>query len=545
MSAEVPPELNTQGLAKRWAECSDGRDGSRHASTHEAESLAYAVEISLARGRPTADLTKTARDWGARLPSPSAVVSAVDALREAASSSEDPNVNRNSGGLVSANVLQILDDVLSGAIEGVSTSLREAALIDPLTGCANRRALKEDLERTVAGGRRTGLDVAVAVIDLDGLKQINDTYGHAVGDSTLQELARSLQGAIRDTDAVYRVGGDEFVVVIPFSGTSGAAAAMQRARALGAPMFSWGASSLSMLGPDSDVETLIEMADNSLYASRRSMRPITAPASRRHRAVFVGAAAATLVGIGLSSSYVLPTYLDRAAIGTPVRGNEHLGGGPSEGAQSSSGSRSAKPASVPPSGESTPPASDRTVRTEGPEYRPTSSGQGALTVSKTISPTGSSSPTRAVLTVATVLPSRPSKPVKKPKKPPTVVITPVIPVTPTTPVTTSPPQPTPPITTPTVPPIQVGGGSGSGHPCGNPPGFTGIPDPGGNRWGWTNLPGNPRWQPPCGNGGGWSEGPGSLGGWHGQPDPCSNGGSDDQGDWNNGQGNWNNQDGRW
>ena len=91
---------------------------------------------------------------------------------------------------VSARVLQVIDRVLSEAIEGVSTSLRHAALIDPLTGCANRRGLEEDLERAMAGANRTGLDVALTVIDLDGLKQINDTNGHAAGDAS-QETWRT------------------------------------------------------------------------------------------------------------------------------------------------------------------------------------------------------------------------------------------------------------------------------------------------------------------------------------------------------------------
>ena len=141
---------------------------------------------------------------------------------------------------VSARVLQVIDRVLSEAIEGVSTSLRHAALIDPLTGCANRRGLEEDLERAMAGANRTGLDVALTVIDLDGLKQINDTNGHAAGDASSRDLADCLRSVVRETDTVYRVGGDEFVVLMPFSGTVAAARTMQMARALGAPSFSWG-----------------------------------------------------------------------------------------------------------------------------------------------------------------------------------------------------------------------------------------------------------------------------------------------------------------
>ncbi len=375
MSSVSPLNRNIRSLPERWASCSEGRDGARHVQTKEALALARAVEISLDRNRATADLTRTAREWGAGLPSPSAVVSAVASLREAVTTFDVPEISLHEAGptlheagptlhevgttlyeatprlheagptlheagtspVVPANVLKVLDRVLSEAIEGVSSSLREAALIDPLTGCANRRALREDLERSVAGARRTGLDVAVAVIDLDGLKQINDTNGHAAGDSTLQDLSRSLKSAVRDTDAVYRVGGDEFVVLIPFSGTGGAAAAMQRAKAEGAPKFSWGAASLSMLPPGSDVDKLVEMADASLYATRRNIRPITTARPRRHRTALAGAAAAAVVGLGVSSAFVLPSTAQHAAIGVPApAGTQHGSGHPSRSAAPSS-----------------------------------------------------------------------------------------------------------------------------------------------------------------------------------------------------------------
>ena len=176
MSSVTPLNPDIPSLPERWAACSVGRDGARHVQTNEALALARAVEISLARNRATAELTCAAREWGAHLPSPSAVVSAVASLREAVTSlpgvtplhevpplhvvtATDSDVvpvgNALSAGgvvptggvvpgdvVVPAGVLKVLDRVLSEAIEGVSSSLREAALIDPLTGCANRRALE-------------------------------------------------------------------------------------------------------------------------------------------------------------------------------------------------------------------------------------------------------------------------------------------------------------------------------------------------------------------------------------------------------------------
>jgi diguanylate cyclase (GGDEF)-like protein len=387
MSSVTPLTNNIPGLPERWASCSEGRDGARHVQTDEALALARAVEISLERNRATADLTRTAREWGAGLPSPSAVVSAVAALREAVTSMHAPGEES----VVPASVLKVLDKVLSEAIEGVSSSLREAALIDPLTGCANRRALREDLERAVAGARRTGLDVAVAVIDLDGLKKINDTHGHAAGDATLQDLSRSLRSAVRDTDAVYRVGGDEFVVLIPFSGTGGAAAAMQRAKAEGAPTFSWGAASLSMLPAGCAVDELIELADSALYATRRNVRPITSARPRRHRAAIAGAAAAAVVGLGVSSAFVLPSSPEHAAIGAQVPGSVHGGGGHP--------SRSYARTSVPSPSKSNSPAL----------HRATGAGEQSGSLSDSDSQIGEvPAEQQAVLTVATVTDSTPS-----------------------------------------------------------------------------------------------------------------------------------------
>lgn len=89
--------------------------------------------------------------------------------------------------------------------------LRESAYRDPLTGLWNRRVLEDaQVEATWGGGA-----LAVAMIDLDGFKAVNDTLGHAAGDRTLQAVAEVLRGSMRDTDLLVRYGGDEFVAVLP------------------------------------------------------------------------------------------------------------------------------------------------------------------------------------------------------------------------------------------------------------------------------------------------------------------------------------------
>jgi diguanylate cyclase (GGDEF)-like protein len=91
--------------------------------------------------------------------------------------------------------------------------LAALALRDPLTGLANRRLLDELLDAELARTQRSEVPLAVAYIDLDGLKQVNDTYGHDAGDLVLCETARRLVELVRGADVVARLGGDEFVVV--------------------------------------------------------------------------------------------------------------------------------------------------------------------------------------------------------------------------------------------------------------------------------------------------------------------------------------------
>ncbi|MGE5538902.1 MAG: PleD family two-component system response regulator [Gemmatimonas sp.] len=91
------------------------------------------------------------------------------------------------------------------------------ALTDGLTGLYNRRYFEAHLESTVARARAGGKDVSILMIDLDHFKRVNDTHGHAVGDHVLKEVARRLSHGIREVDLVARIGGEEFVVVMPDS----------------------------------------------------------------------------------------------------------------------------------------------------------------------------------------------------------------------------------------------------------------------------------------------------------------------------------------
>jgi two-component system chemotaxis response regulator CheY len=109
--------------------------------------------------------------------------------------------------------------------------LAAQALTDELTGVANRRHGAHELERAVALATRHGHLLALARVDIDHFKQINDTHGHQAGDRVLAEVARRLAGALRGGDELARWGGDEFVAILPDTDREGALRAAQRLRA--------------------------------------------------------------------------------------------------------------------------------------------------------------------------------------------------------------------------------------------------------------------------------------------------------------------------
>jgi diguanylate cyclase (GGDEF)-like protein/PAS domain S-box-containing protein len=112
-------------------------------------------------------------------------------------------------------------------------SLRHLADHDALTGLCNRRRFEEEVERHVAHGQRYGVGGALLVLDLDGFKRINDTYGHRAGDRVLTSVAGVLAHRLRQTDILARLGGDEFAVLLPEADRADAmAVAMSLAEAL-------------------------------------------------------------------------------------------------------------------------------------------------------------------------------------------------------------------------------------------------------------------------------------------------------------------------
>lgn len=131
------------------------------------------------------------------------------------------------------DVLTVAARTLAAGIERKRhlQALEAAASVDTLTGLGNRRALEADLEATLLRAARTGEQVGVLSIDLDGLKVLNDAKGHARGDALLQEFARALRLCFRQEDRIHRLGGDEYVVILPGVGSTEVPGMLDRVRA--------------------------------------------------------------------------------------------------------------------------------------------------------------------------------------------------------------------------------------------------------------------------------------------------------------------------
>ena len=164
----------------------------------------------------------------------------------------------------------------------MSASLREIAHRDALTGLFNRRHIDERLAAMVADAQRTGEPLSVAIVDLDHFKTINDTFSHAVGDMVLRHLGSTLAGAVGGAECAARLGGEEFVLLLPGTGAEAAAlrcdSLASRIRAM-----DWSemtgthpvTASIGVAtyadGPMSAAD-LLAAADQNLYAAKRSGR---------------------------------------------------------------------------------------------------------------------------------------------------------------------------------------------------------------------------------------------------------------------------------
>jgi diguanylate cyclase (GGDEF)-like protein len=140
---------------------------------------------------------------------------------------------------------------------------------DPLTRLLNRRAFVERLDGEVARATRYGHTFGLVLCDLDGFKELNDRFGHPAGDEALQRFARTLQAGLRKGDEAFRIGGDEFALLLAEASESDAREVVRRiGAAMGEIRASFGVASCPEHAGDS--QTLFRLADTALYEAKRT-----------------------------------------------------------------------------------------------------------------------------------------------------------------------------------------------------------------------------------------------------------------------------------
>ena len=175
-----------------------------------------------------------------------------------------------------------LDEALR-SLEGAYDQARSEALLDHLTGLGNHRAYQEEIERQLALATRYNHPLSLVLLDLDEFKQINDSKGHAAGDLLLRRMGSQITGSLRRSDRAFRIGGDEFAILLPETDGDGAYVVTRRllatslegdSRRAGAHAMSFSAGIAAIPGSARDRETLYSQADAALYWGKRHGRTV-------------------------------------------------------------------------------------------------------------------------------------------------------------------------------------------------------------------------------------------------------------------------------
>jgi diguanylate cyclase (GGDEF)-like protein len=261
-------------LAQRWRDACLAEEQLTTDHWPEAQSVALVgavLEPTADRAAVAADIDRAARAWSHAQPKYEVLSRRLLVLRGLLAVAPVP---------VRGPSLEDLWEVVAvTANEEFALSSQRAALSDPLTGAGNRRALELGWEAARAQCTRLGQPVCLVAVDLDGLKLINDGRGHAAGDEAIVTLVAALRAGLRGTDHVYRIGGDEFVVLLPGAPAAGADELVDRVRPYHPPAFSWGAADSVQDG--STLSEVLACADRRLYAQRSRVRDPLARAELR------------------------------------------------------------------------------------------------------------------------------------------------------------------------------------------------------------------------------------------------------------------------
>jgi diguanylate cyclase (GGDEF)-like protein len=183
--------------------------------------------------------------------------------------------------LVAAVALVLSTVILSGALVESDRAHRHSSTVDPLTGLFNRNALELRLaELDGDAGAKPGVSHALLLCDLDHFKRVNDRLGHAAGDSVLREVAQTMHANLRAGDSIYRVGGEEILVVLPGATRENAVEVAERLRLAVRDLRPAGVRMTVSVGvavshPGGfDTDDLVSRADEALYAAKARGRDV-------------------------------------------------------------------------------------------------------------------------------------------------------------------------------------------------------------------------------------------------------------------------------
>jgi diguanylate cyclase (GGDEF)-like protein len=182
--------------------------------------------------------------------------------------------------LVAAVALILSTVILSGALVESDRAHRRRSTLDPLTGLFNRTALEQRLSELDGqpSSEADGLSHALLLCDLDHFKRVNDRLGHAAGDAVLQDVAYTMRSVLRAGDSIYRIGGEEILVVLPGAGKKDAVAVAERLRQAVRKRRPVGVEVTISIGaavsrPETvDTDDLVTRADAALYSAKANGR---------------------------------------------------------------------------------------------------------------------------------------------------------------------------------------------------------------------------------------------------------------------------------
>lgn len=255
---------------------------------HLQEKRRSILSISEVLQREVSDLKRQNDEFGAQLEielgrlQRAGNIQAVEVLRQALIN-ETQNLLRNNRGFAeilegtSASLLEIKSD--TDKISDELARVHLLSLTDELTNLSNRRAFMQRLEDEVGRVQRYGANLALAILDLDEFKEVNDQYGHVAGDEALRSFAGNILSVFRQLDLVARYGGEEFAVLMPNTDTEGALCALRKVQkrageshylyngiVIPMPTFSAG---LAQYRAGESATNFIRRADSALYRAKR------------------------------------------------------------------------------------------------------------------------------------------------------------------------------------------------------------------------------------------------------------------------------------